>query len=62
LLAGRLDDPGRHQLLKDRVLAAGLIEPELAIHRSDGIQQPPIRDETISNAIGSWVAATSNGS
>jgi hypothetical protein len=29
-LPGRLDDPGRHQLLEDRVLAAGPIEPELA--------------------------------
>jgi len=40
LFAGRLDDPGRHQLLKHHILAAGLVEPQLVIHRGDRIQQP----------------------
>jgi hypothetical protein len=40
LLAGRFDDPGGHQLLEHHVPTADLIEPELAIHRGDHVQQP----------------------
>jgi hypothetical protein len=39
LLAGRLDDPGQHQVSEHLVTAGCVIEPQQVVHRAQGIPQ-----------------------
>lgn len=41
LLGGRLDDPGRHELLEHLIGTWHQVETQLPIHRADRVQQPP---------------------